>query len=146
MVSVVYADTSALVRAYFVDETDHASLREQLLEGSDGVVTSAVAAIEFTSAVRAAARAGRITMPDELLARFKADCGDSGPLALIRLDADPVLAQAGRLVNDHALRTLDAIHLAVAIVELPLLTERPCLVTRDEAQAAAALREGFALA
>lgn len=146
--TVLYADTSALARAYFVDEVDHRALRGLLLDGDDPVVTSEIARLELTSAVLAAARAGRVRRPATVLARLDADCGDGGPLALVRLDPESVLPEAHRLLQAHPLRTLDAIHLAVALVELPGLADTTEIgfVTRDETQALAARAEGLALA
>ncbi len=53
--TLLYADPSALARAYLADEPDHAMLREMLLAGPDQVVTSALARVELASAIRAAA-------------------------------------------------------------------------------------------
>lgn len=142
---LLYADTSALVRAYFIDEEDHELLRILLLDGGDAVVTSELARLEFASATVAAARAGRIRTARTVLARFDADCGEAGPLALIAFDPASVLPEAHRLLLAHPLRTLDAVHLAVALVELPHLApaEDIRFVSRDEAQLAAAVAQGF---
>ncbi len=145
--TLLYADTSALIRVYFADEPDHAVLREQLLEGGDPVVTSELARIEMASAVRAAASGGRLRGWRGLLARMDADCGTVGPITLLALRPDPILPRAYRLVTNHQLRTLDAVHLAVAIEECPLLAGREdfALVTRDDDQASAARSLGVAL-
>jgi hypothetical protein len=141
-VSLFYADTSALVRAYFADEPDHEPLRDLLLEGVEPVVTSEVTRVEFASAVAAAGRAGRLSQAPMVMDRFDADCGDEGPLTLLRLDPEPVLGLAYELVRDHRLRTLDAIHLAVALTDAVDLAggEKVTVITRDEEQAAAAAR------
>lgn len=135
-----YADTSALIRAYFADEPDHLELRALLLEGDAAVLTSELARIEFASAVMAAARAGRLDAPETVLHRFDADCSDGGPIAMVRLEAETLLPVARDLVVSHALRTLDAIHVAAALAEIPALPEGDDLVfvTRDHAQAQAA--------
>lgn len=54
---------------------------------------------------------------------------------------------AYELVVDHRLRTLDAIHLAVAVTECPSLAgdEEFVLITRDEDQAEAARKLGMAV-
>lgn len=145
--SLLYADTSALIRAYFTDEPDHAELRGLLLEGDEPVVTSELARVELASAVRAAARAGRLRRWRALLFRFDADCQEEGPIALLRLRAEAVLPTAHRLVLDHRLRTLDALHLAVALEECPALAggEEVVFVTRDDDQSAAARALGFTL-
>jgi predicted nucleic acid-binding protein len=144
-VTLLYADTSALARAYFVDEPDHEALRNLLLDGPDAVVTSELSRLELTSAAMAAARAGRLRQPDVVLAAFDADCRDGGPLATIRLDTERVMPVAHRLLLTHPLRTLDALHVAVAVVALPDLAarEETGFVTRDLQQARAAEAEGL---
>jgi predicted nucleic acid-binding protein len=144
--SLLYADTSALVRAYFADEPDHELLRGLLLEGSEPVVTSELARVEFASAVAAAARTGRLSDVSTVLDRFDADCGDDGPLTLLRLDRELVFDTTYELVGDYRLRTLDAIHLAVALTDAADLAagEKLTVVTRDEDQATAAREAGLA--
>jgi len=146
--TLLYADTSALVRAYFVDDVDHDPLRRLLLEGDDPVITIELARLEFTAAVEAAARAGRLRRSRPVLARFDADCGGSGPLALVALDPLSTFPEAHRLLRRHPLRALDALHLAVALQELPALAAGDAVgfVTRDAAQGAAAAGEGLPLA
>lgn len=138
--SLLYADTSALVRAYLADEPGHPRLRRLLLEGDEPVVTSELARVEFASAVRAAARSGRLPAWRELLAIFDTHCAEGRPLALLALRPAVVLPKARELVVTHALRTLDAIHLAVVLEECPPLAgeDEVVLVTRDRAQARAA--------
>ncbi len=143
--TVLYADTSAIVRAYLEDEPQHLWARALLLEGVDPVLTSELARVEFASAVRAADRAARIGEQQQLLDRFDADCRSDGPIRLVILSPDVVLPSAYRLVLDHQLRTIDAIHLAVALDqrdELAALGEL-AFVTRDANQAAAAVAMGF---
>ena len=142
---MLYADTSALLRAYFADEPDHGLLRALLLEGEQAVITSEIARIEAASAIGAAARAGRLRRPSNLLARFDADCGEGGPLTLIALRSDRVFPTAHRFVVEHHLRTLDAIHLAVAVEEGRALAGSAgmVIVTRDDDQANAARNLGF---
>ena len=137
--SVRYADTSALLRCYLIDEDDHERLRGLLLEGPEPVVTSEITRLEMASAAAAAARAGRIADAAAVLAAFDADCGDDGPLALLRMQPEDVLPRAVALVQQQRLRTLDAIHLAVALdVPRLLAVDDLGFVTRDQGQAAAA--------
>jgi len=147
-VSVLYADTSALIRAYFADEPEHGELRARLLEGDEAVVTSELTRLEFTSAVSAAARTGRLRKSRLFLDRFDADCSDTGPIALLRLDRERVFPLAYRLLTEHDLRTLDAVHLAVASTSATALAggDAVVLVTRDHRQAAAATTIGLATA
>ena len=145
--SLLYADTSAIVRAYFADEPDHQDLRGLLLEGPEPVVTSEVSRVELAGAVRGASRAGRLRRWRGLLARIDADCAEEGPITLLALRPGVVLPAAYRLVLEHSLHTLDAVHLAVALEECPALAqdEEIVFVTRDEGQAGAATALGFTL-
>ena len=145
---VYYADTSALVRAYVSGEPYHAQLRRQLLDGDVPVVTSVLIRVEFAGAVAAAGRAGRLRRPRVLLDRFDADCRDNGPVTLLDLDTGTAFPLARRLVREHPLRALDAIHLAVALTEAVELAagDPVSLVTCDKAQAIAADAVGLPLA
>jgi uncharacterized protein len=144
-VTVLYADTSAIARAYFEDEPDHLALRALLLDGADPVVTSELARVEFATAVNAAMRAGRATVTRELIERFDVDCQPDGPVRLLKLEPEPVLRAAYQLVLEHRLRTLDAVHLAVASTERDRLANEMELafVTRDGDQSAVAAALGF---
>lgn len=143
--SILYADTSAVVRAYFMDEPEHDELRGLLLEGDEPVVTSELTRIEFASAVTAAFRNARTDGADGLLASFDVDCGEDGVITLLRLDPGTAFATAHRFVREHVLRTLDAIHLAVALTDVTTLAagEPVELVTRDTRQVAAASALGL---
>ncbi len=143
--TVFYADTSALVRVYFVDEPDHDELRQLLMEGDLPVVTSELTRVEVASAVMAAARAGRLRRPQVVLDRFDGDCGEDGPVTMLRLEIETVLPAARDLVLRHQLRTLDAVHLAVVLTAVSDLagSEGVCLVTRDERQAVVAVQLGI---
>jgi len=146
-VTVLYADTSALVRSYFADEPDNAELRHLLLDGDNAVVTSELTRVELASAVAAAARSGRLQRADVVLDRFDGDCGDDGPVTMLRLDPVVVLPTARELVLHHRLGTLDAVHLAVALTTAVELADGDAVafVTRDDPQAAVAAELGLAV-
>lgn len=143
--TLVYADPSAIARAYFPDEPDHHALRSMLLESEEMVVTSELTRVELARAVRAAARAGRVMRWQELLGQIEAGFGGDGLLRLIAFRRELVVDAAHALVLAHRLGTLDAIHLAVALRECPPLAdgENIVFVTRDEEQAAAAAALGL---
>ena len=143
--TLLYADTSALARAYLDDEPEHHELRRLLLEGGETVVTSELAQLELASAVTGAAAARRIRAPAKLLTAIDTDCSDDGHIVLLTFRPDRLLAPARRLVVEHTLRALDAVHLAVALVDCPVLAggEETVFVTRDERQARAARRLGL---
>lgn len=143
---MLYADTSAILRAYFVDEAEHEELRA-LLTGGDRVVSSELARVELASAAAAAVRAGRLRRADRLLARFDAEWRSDGLLTLLHLDPAVALPRAYQLVLEHRLRTLDAIHLAVALdAGRELAGDELLFVSRDGHQADAAAALGLAVA
>lgn len=143
--SLIYADSSALVRAYFPDEPDHAELRMLLLESKEPVVTSEITRLEFASAARSASTGGRLPRWSELLARFDEDLAEGGPIGPIGLRPDLILPAAYRLVVEHRLRTLDALHLAVCVEQCPAFAgdDSIIFVTRDDEQAAVARAIGL---
>jgi hypothetical protein len=144
-VTLLYADTSALVRAYIMSEPDHDELRKLLIEGADPVVTSELTRVEFAGAIVAAVRAGRIRESEPLLDRFDIDSGANGSISVLPLNPAAVLPMARRLVIEHPVRALDAIHLTVALTdETAIATGEPMvLVTRDRQQAAVAKELGM---
>jgi predicted nucleic acid-binding protein len=146
-VTLFYADSSALVRAYFADERDHDELRALLLEQREAVVTSEISRLELASAIRAATAAGRIRRANDLLARIDGDLGDDGVISAIALRANVIFPTAYRIILDHRLRPLDAIHVAVCAEECPPLAgdDEITFITRDDGQAGAARALGFAV-
>ncbi|HET9142817.1 type II toxin-antitoxin system VapC family toxin [Actinophytocola sp.] len=136
--TLFYAHTSAVIRTYL---TDGGELGELLLNGPDPVVTSELTRVELA----AAARESGVADPNVVLDRFDKDCGEGGAFTLLRLDSPVVLPLARRLVTEHAVRTLDAIHLAVALTDGTALAagEPVVLVTRDQQQAVAAKALGL---
>lgn len=142
--SVLYADTSAVVGAYLTDEPGHSELRQLLIDSDHRVVTSELTRLEFASAVTAAKRSGRIPDAREFLAQFDRD--SQTVLGVIPLAPPRILAAARRLVMDnYPVRTLDAIHIAVAMHDTAELTGGApvTFVTRDQRQADAAKANGF---
>ncbi|MGH8908220.1 MAG: type II toxin-antitoxin system VapC family toxin [Egibacteraceae bacterium] len=137
---MIYADASALGRAYFPDEPDHAALRTLLLDGQELVVTSTLTRVEIAAAAHRAARAGRIRDARLIVDRFDADCAAGGPIMRLRLRPTAAFRRAVELVSDHALRALDALHLTVALTDgLTLAGDEPLVfVTRAVEQSAAA--------
>jgi predicted nucleic acid-binding protein len=141
----IFADTSAVVRAYLVDEPDHAALAEVLLEGPEPVVISALAEVEIVSALARATRDGRLgrSLADRILAAFAADTASDGPLAVAMFDAVAAFAAARRLPLKDRLRMLDALQLAAAPALAATTDEELAFCTRDKDQAAAARAERF---
>lgn len=143
--TVLYADPSALVRAYLGDEAQHEGLRALLLESDERVITSEISRVEHASAIRAALAAGRITDARSYLDLFDRDSGVDGRIALVALHPDTIFRSARELALEHHLRALDAIHLAVALDHRGSIPgdNEIVLVTRDAEQAAAASALGL---
>lgn len=144
--TVLYVDTSALVTAYLQDEPEHDRFRKMLLEGDAAIMTSDFTRVEFASAMTAAKRTGRIPDPGLVQAHFDHLTSPDGDLVLIPFNPDRVIPAAKRLVMDnYPVRTLDAIHIAVAMHDTVELArgEPVTFVTCDQRQAEAAKANGF---
>jgi predicted nucleic acid-binding protein len=142
---IVYVDSSQLVRAYLPDEDGYLEANGMLM-GEDALVTSTWTLVEVTSALSRAARGGRANLLD-LLAAFENDTAVDGPVTLLRPDPAAVEARATEIVRAHAIRSLDALHLAVAeLAAIPLASPEPCgFASRDKAQAEVAAKLNFVL-
>lgn len=137
---IVYLDSSVLARVYLADEDGH----EQavgLLEHEEVVaVTGTWTRIEVSGALTRAARSGR-SDAQELLSLLDADLAIDGPVTLLSAPQGEVEEMALDLVRKHALRAMDAWHLAVAMIAVPRLAEpgeEIAFASRDEAQATVA--------
>jgi predicted nucleic acid-binding protein len=142
---IVYLDSSVLARAYLVDEPGHREAIELLEEEGIALVTGTWTRIEVAGALVHAARGGR---GDErgLLDLLDADLGADGVVTVAAAPQDDVEARALPLVREHALRAMDAWHLATAALVLPDLAEpgeELGFATRDAAQASVAATLGM---
>lgn len=140
---IAYLDSSVLARAYLVDEDGHQEASALLADPDVATVTGSWTRIEVSGALVRAARAGR---GDEksLLALLDSDL--AGPVIVLGAPQDQIEQDALQLVRRHALRAMDAWHLAVAsIVVPPLLKPREprAFASRDEAQRHVAEELGF---
>ena len=140
---IIYVDSSVLVRAYLPDEAGHTAAND-LLVGEDALVTSTWTLVEVTSALTRAARSGRAQL-DDLLAAFESDTAVDGPVTLLRPDAVAVEARAIEVVREYGIRSLDALHIAVAeLAAMPLASPEACgFASRDKAQAEVAAMVGL---
>lgn len=99
----------------------------------------------MSGALIRAARSGRGDA-EGLLALLDADLAPDGPVTLLSAPQDRVEEQALALVRGHALRAMDAWHLATASLTVPPLAEpgeEIAFASRDEDQAAVAVLLGF---
>jgi predicted nucleic acid-binding protein len=140
---IAYLDSSVLARAYLADEDGHEHALRLLADPQIATVTGTWTRIEVSGALVRAARIGR---GDEagLLALLDADL--AGSVVVLSAPQDQVEQQALELVREHALRAMDAWHLAVAKLTIPPLLqpgEPRAFASRDESQSAVAVELGF---
>ena len=119
---IVYLGSSVLARAYLGDEEGHQESVSLLANPETALITGAWSRIEVSGALVRAARAGRGD-EDGLLALLDADLAADGPVTVVTADQGKVESRALRLVREHAIRAMDAWHLAVAALTLPSLAE-----------------------
>ena len=135
----IYIDSSALAKLY-VPEPESDTL-EAFLKGRQDLMISELAITEVLSAVTRRRREGMITAHQALDIR-DAVLADADSGSFHRLDMSPVVhREAERLlfhIESVALRTLDALHVAAAL--LALATH---VVTYDARMRAAALHAGL---
>ena len=106
---IVYLDTSSLVKLYLPSESNGDEVR-QTLDAADTAATSAIAYVEALSAFTRQRRERRLSMSvfDVIKSDFEQDWFH---YQIVHVTM-PLLSEAGRLAERHALRALDAIHLA----------------------------------
>jgi len=142
---IAYLDSSVLVRSYLPDEDGHAHVNQILDDPDVAAVTGSLTRIEVSGALVRAASIGRGDR-DGLLKLLDFDLGEGGALTVLKADQAEVEQTALKLVRQHALRALDALHLAVAQLAIPPLAEPReaiAFVSRDSTQAAVAAELGF---
>ena len=142
---IVYVDSSVLARAYLNDEAGHDEAAALLEDPQIALVTGTWSRIEVSGALVRAARAGRGD-EDGLLDVLDADLGPLGAVTVVAAPQDDVEARALSLVREHAIRAMDAWHLATATLVLPGLAEPGevmAFATRDDAQSAVAATLGL---
>lgn len=142
---IVYLDSSVLARVYLSDETGHDAAVALLDDPELGMITGTWTRIEVSGALVWAARAGRA---DEhgLLALLDADLSIDGLVTVVAASREDVETQALQLVRLHAIRAMDAWHLATATLVAPSLVEpgeEVGFATRDQAQSTVAETVGL---
>ena len=138
---ILYLDTSALVKLYA--EEDGSGLVRRVVRDSDVVATSVVAYAEARSALARKSRSREISRPalTQCKREFERDW-----LRLHRLPIDETLVRkAGQLAEEHALRALDALHLATADSLQIALRDTVTFACFDDALNGAAEAHGLGL-
>jgi len=142
---IAYLDSSVLARAYLADEDGHEHAVGLIDAPEVASVTGTWTRIEVSGALIRAARSGRADA-DGLLALLDADLATDGPVTTLSAPQGAVEEAALGLVRDHALRAMDAWHLALASLAVPPLAERGeqiAFASRDRGQGAVAALLGF---
>lgn len=135
----IYAETSAVLRWLFA-ETDGATVRAAL-ETASKVVTSRLTSIETRRVVQRAEREGRVTAAQA--ADLRAIFAQAASTWAVLEISDEVARRAEAGFPVEPVRTLDAIHLASALLLREALPDL-AIVTADERVRANAHALGFA--
>jgi predicted nucleic acid-binding protein len=128
-----YFDTSVLVKCYVMEQGTDDALH---LTSRHAVLSSAIAPVEVTSALRQQVLAGSLT-PRQRDRAFRRLQTDRAHWTLMELDR-PVLERAESVAGVAPVRTLDALHLASALVFQAETALRPPFITGDARQRRAA--------
>jgi predicted nucleic acid-binding protein len=145
---IVYLDSSVLARSYLPDEDGHEQALALLEDPDITRVTGKWTRIEVSGALIRATRSGRQKTDEQgLLAALDADLDTGGRVAELTAPQADVEQKTLELVREHALRTLDTWHLAVASLTVPALAkpeqDEIAFASRDEDQATVAEELGF---
>ena len=137
----LYLDTSALVKLYV--EENGSSLVRKWVDDVDTVATSIIAYVEARAAFARQRREKRLSPAAYagLVKDFEADWDRYVLLAA----TEPLIKQAGKLAETHALRGYDAIHLVSAKIFRERLSETVCFASWDARLVLAARKEGLAI-
>jgi predicted nucleic acid-binding protein len=136
---ILYLDTSALVKKYF-DETNSAEVIAAW-KSAWGIATSAVAFAELLAAVyrKASEVGGRKARPKRVVSVFQEDWS-----SFIIVEVDNRLNETvHKVIERHALRGFDAIHLASALTIGSTVTDEFLFGCFDERLNQAARAEGL---
>lgn len=145
---IVYLDSSVLARSYLPDEDGYEQALTLLEDPDITRVTGKWTRIEVSGALIRATRHGRRAIDEKgLIATLDADLDTGGRVVELAVGQEKIEGRALELVREHALRTLDAWHLAVASLTVPALAgsekEAIAFASRDEDQATVAEVLGF---
>lgn len=142
-----YVDTSALVKL-FHREVGTIELIAFLRQTQGRVLVCELTRIELVSAFAVKIRSGQTTKERlaEVVRQFAVMMvlGEVGMIGILRPDYEVAAKLIERWGDQHRLRSLDALHLAVAL-RLHGLGKAEMLIPSDEAMASVARQEGLAV-
>lgn len=136
---MIFVDTSALVKRY-IEELGSEKVR-LLMEAADSIAVSRLAYVETLSALIRRRRAIRLTDAefDRLLQDFRADWGS---FIVVEMNND-TLQFVDAVIEKHALRGADSIHLSTALCLRNAANGGITFVASDAELLIAAHRERF---
>lgn len=109
---IIYAESSAILAWLLGEPSEIVALGE--LEGADSVVTSSLTAVECSRGLARARALGRVSVADELAALRLLDVAESS--WDVHDLSERVMARARAAFPSEPIRTLDALHLATALI------------------------------
>ena len=142
-----FVDSSVLVRAYLRDEPSHEQAATAVFATDRAIVVSELALLECVAGFQQAVRARRLSaeVADRLRAVFEADTGGAGRITVLRSEMGRIVDRARVIVLAEPVRSLDALHLAVADLDGRRVagTDDLVFITADRVQADAARSLGM---
>lgn len=137
---IAFADASALVKRYVVDE-EHRDLVMSLTD----ILVSAVSTVEVSSAIWRRQRMGELdgATAGALASQAQWDLTGGDPRVVVLPPSTPVLIDAGRLTGTAGLRAYDAVQLASAIAMREVYPDLNTFACFDRTLSAAAASHGF---
>ncbi len=136
-----YFDTSALVKLYLDEQGTDAALSLAFNQPHDRLAILDMTLLECRSMVRRRVRAREISRDDaERFIELVEDHGSSR--YLVQSTTGEVMHEARRLLDDHPLRTLDALQLAGCLATRQTVTTALSFVCADTRLCEAAILEG----
>ena len=147
--SVFYLDTSVIVKRYRTEEgTEFVDmLFDKVIDTKEhSLVTSTISILEYVAAMRRIQKANIISEDDfnDAISIFRKDMDHFS----LRPFNDELLAKTINVVMDHALRTVDSIHLATVLELKEMMAkidEDTILVSNDNEMCDAAKKEDLAV-
>jgi uncharacterized protein len=142
-VTTFFVDSSALAKRYLTEIGSKWVLSWVEPGAGHVILVSELALVEIQSLLARRVREGTVQQPaaqqlrNDFLLHYRDD------YLVMYLDTN-ILQSAGHLVNQHKLRTLDAIQLASAIQAMRILAEPMIFISSDVNLLNAASAEGFA--
>lgn len=137
---ILYADTSSIVKLY-IDEEGFQSTRA-LSASAEEITTSIIAYVEMRSALAHKLRRDEIARPNynQALEDFERDWSSYTIIPM----SQELASSAASLAERHALRALDAIHLASAKGLAEKIVDPLVFLSADNELLQAAVQEGLA--